>query len=91
MIFDNISNIDKYQDDVKLYAALIALKHYVQGERYDETSVASFNRQECSTIPLEGAKLENHRKYMEEWKRPLNKWTLQTHIVNLCSITCKSI
>ena len=21
--------------------------------------------------------------YMEEWKRPLNKWTLQTHIVNL--------
>ena len=71
MIFDNISNIDKYQDDVKLYAALIALKHYVQGERYDETSVASFNRQECSTIPLEGAKLENHRKYMVEWKRPL--------------------
>lgn len=65
MVFDNISNIDKYQDDVKLYAALIALKHYVQGERYDETSVASFNRQDCSTILLIDAKLENHRKYID--------------------------
>ena len=65
MIFDNISSIDKYQDDVKLYAALIALKHYVQGERYDETSVASFSLQECNTIPLEKAKLENHRKFID--------------------------
>ena len=65
MIHDKIDNIEKYQDDVKLYAALIALKHYVQGESYDETSVASFNRQECNTIPLEDAKLENHRKYID--------------------------
>ena len=25
----------------------------------------------------------DYYKYTEEWKRPLNQWTLQTHIVNL--------
>lgn len=65
MIYDNISNIDKYQDDIKLYAALIALKNYVNGENYDETSVASFNKQECTTCPLREAKLENHHKFID--------------------------
>ena len=65
MICDNISNIDKYQDDVKLYAALIALKNYINDKSYDETSVASFNKQECETCFLTEAKLENHHKYMD--------------------------
>lgn len=29
----------------------------------------------------QGAEYED---YIENWKRPLNKWTLETHIVNLC-------
>ena len=26
----------------------------------------------------------NHVDHMDKWKRPLNKWTFETHIVNLC-------
>ena len=65
MIHDKIDNIDRYQDDVKLYAALVALKHYIDGEAYDKSDVTSCNRQECDTILREEAKLEHHRKYID--------------------------
>ena len=65
MIHDNIGNIEKYQDDFKLYAALIALKRYINGEPYDENDVVSFNRQECNTYLQDEAKLEHHRKYID--------------------------
>lgn len=65
MLYDNISNIGKYKDDVKLYEALIALKHYVAGEPYDESSVKSIGKQDTMTYPQEEAKLEHHRKHID--------------------------
>lgn len=65
MIYDNLGNIDKYREDVKLYAALIALKQYVNGVSYDSTSIASINKQECHTCFLKETQLENHHKYID--------------------------
>jgi len=65
MLYDNISNIGKYKDDVKLYEALIALKHYVAGEPYDAGSVKSIGKQDTMTYPMEEAKLEHHRKHID--------------------------
>lgn len=65
MIYGNINDLEQYCDDIKLYVALIALKNYVNGEHYDENSVARFNSQECDTCMLEEAKLENHHKYVD--------------------------
>ncbi len=65
MLYDNISNIRKYKDDVKLYEALIALKHYVAGEPYDASSIKSVGKQDTMTSPQEEAKLEHHRKHID--------------------------
>ncbi len=65
MIYDNICNIENYKNDSKLYDALIVLKQFVDGEIYDEKSIASISKQECSTRLHEEAKLENHHKYID--------------------------
>lgn len=65
MIHGNISTLEQYRDDIKLYAALVALKNYVNGERYNENSIARFNPQECDTCMLKDSKLENHHKYID--------------------------
>ena len=65
MLYDNISNIEKYKDDVQLYEALIALKSYVVGETYNLGSVKSIGKQDTMTYPREDVKLEHHRKYID--------------------------
>ncbi len=62
MIKGNISKLDNYKNDTRLYAALVALKHFVNDEPYDKASVVSFNKMEGTTILPEEAKLENHRE-----------------------------
>ena len=65
MIYGNINNLEQYREDTKLYAALVALKNYVNGDRYDAHSVARFNLQECDTCMIEDVRLENHHKYID--------------------------
>lgn len=65
MIHDNIRNIENYKNDSKLYAALVALKQFVAGKKYDENSITSFSKVECSTRLREDAQLENHHKYID--------------------------
>lgn len=45
-------------------------------EKYNEPWIADL----AKIIREQGANYEN---YVSEWERPLNKWTMQTHIVNL--------
>ncbi len=65
MLYDNISNIEKYKDDVQLYEALIALKSCVVGETYNSGGVKSIGKQDTMTYPREDAKLEHHRKHID--------------------------
>lgn len=65
MIHDNIGNIENYKSDSKLYRALVALKRLVNNETYDEKSIDSFSKVECSTRFALDAKLENHHKYID--------------------------
>lgn len=65
MIYDNISQIERYKRNPKLYAALIALKQFVNGEDYDEKSVAFFSKDECITRIMSEVELENHHKYTD--------------------------
>jgi len=44
--------------------------------RYDEPWISEL----AAILKAQGA---NYREFEEAWKRPLNKWTLYTHIVNL--------
>lgn len=50
---------------MKLYCALVALKQFVNNEMYDQKSIASFSKVECSTRFATDAKLENHHKYID--------------------------
>lgn len=46
-------------------------------DRYNEEWILDFAR----LLREQGA---DYTEYIDTWKRPLNKWTLYTHIVNLC-------
>lgn len=65
MIYDNICNLEKYKNNSKLYAALIALEQFIAGEKYDERSIFTFNKMTDSTRVLADAKMENHHKYVD--------------------------
>ncbi|MBQ8836329.1 MAG: glycoside hydrolase family 127 protein [Clostridia bacterium] len=59
----------------RYYECMIPLQYMY--DRKPEKWILSFARILCK----QG---EDYSKYKETWKRPLNKWTLYTHIVNLC-------
>ncbi|MBQ4556782.1 MAG: glycoside hydrolase family 127 protein [Clostridia bacterium] len=59
----------------RYYECMIPLQYMY--DRNPEKWILSFARLLCK----QG---EDYSKYKETWKRPLFKWTLYTHIVNLC-------
>lgn len=62
MIHDHIRNLEQYKGDAKLYAALSAIKQFVNNEPYEKDSVVSLSKAECTPIPLAEARLENHQQ-----------------------------